>query len=112
MADGLDFEGVDLSGINFNIDATRNAANAAIVEAARMQQQAREAAQAEHEAEWEWREKQSELLGQVIEEQKRLAEGSEKSYKAALWAAIIAGVGILVSIALAAAPAVISIFAQ
>lgn len=60
-----------------------------------------EAKMTEYEKDWEWRRRQEELLAQVVDEQKKLADGSEKSYKAALSAAIIAGIGIVASVVIA-----------
>lgn len=112
MSDGLNFGGVDLSCIKWNIDGTRNAASAAIEEVAQLQAQAQRSALVEYEKDWEWRDQQTELLNQIIEEQRALAKGSEKSYKAALWAAVFAGVGVIVTILIAVLPIIFSRFGQ
>lgn len=87
----MSFGGVDLIDINLNIDSTRNAANAAIGGAARLQEQARDAALAEYEKGWEWKDRQTELLAQVVEEQKRLTEERVKDRRLTVATAIIAG---------------------
>lgn len=80
--------------------------------AARLQEQVQEATQAVAEQDWEWRDRQTELLNQIVEEQRALAKGSEKSYRAALWAAVFAGIGVLVTILIAVLPGIFSRFGQ
>lgn len=99
-------------GINWNPDISHGIVDECIRDSMRIQEQARDLALEEYEKDWNWRDAQSELLEQVLEAQQALIEGSEKSYKAAKWAAIIAGIGVFTTIVTVVLPMLFSIFLQ
>lgn len=112
MADSPNLEGAAISGIDWYTDMKSRVAMPDMKSATRLHEQAQEAAQAAYEQDWEWRDRQTELLNQIVEEQHALAKGSEKSYKAALWAAVFAGISVFATILITVLPIIFSRFGQ
>ena len=83
----------DIPSLNLNLGKVRMDTSA-ISQAFKARADAENAAM---EAEWEWKERQSELLEQVVEEQRRVAEEQEKQAKSNHHAHIVAGATLFVT---------------
>lgn len=83
-----------------------------IKEAAEVRAIKLEAEYAEHEKQWMWREQQSELLAQIVEEQKRQAKEAKGSKAREIAVIVLTVLSILVTISLAVIPALINISVQ